>query len=89
MLWIYLLGVLTITIIFLVLYLNNEKKHTMELKKIELIEAQMKKKKDDLINKRLKTIPCPVSNLNQPRNCYFDSNYTCSWNNETERCEKK
>ena len=89
MLWLYLLGIFIITILIIIMYIRSEKLHNLELKKINGIENKIKIKQQLLKQKRDKTIECPFKNLNDPRSCYFQSDYTCSWNEETERCEKK
>ena len=48
MIWIYLLGIFTITALILFLYFINLEKYSEELKKIEILEQKMKKKNDDL-----------------------------------------
>jgi hypothetical protein len=87
MLWLYLLGVFIISIVILFLYLNEEKKNSRELKRINIIEGRMKHKQEILAEERSKTTPCSVPNLYYPRSCYEESNHKCSWNEKTDRCD--
>lgn len=86
--WIYLLGVFIITIVVLAIFISQNKNHEEEIKKIELLEEKINKRKAELEQIRAKTIPCHHKNLTDPRSCYFKSNYSCSWNEEAERCDK-
>jgi len=87
-LWIYLGGTFIVTIIILVLYLGNERSHTAELDRIKLLEQKMKLKHENLMVIRAKTQPCRYKNLNDPRSCYMQSNFVCTWNEEAERCDQ-
>lgn len=84
----YLCGIFIITLIVLSIYLVRQQYHDEELKRISIIENNMKKKKDELEEKRSKTMPCNRKNLIDPRSCYLKSDYSCSWNEETERCDQ-
>lgn len=88
MIWIYISGIIIITIVVFIFYYISLEKHNKEIKKIETLEQKINNKKKDLEEKRSKTTECPTKNLNDPRSCYFKSNYSCSWNEDTERCEK-
>jgi len=71
------------------MYYFQEKDHQLELNKIKFIEDMNNKKMRDLEILRAKTTPCPLQNLDNPRECYFKSDYKCSWNTDTERCERR
>lgn len=86
--WIYLFGVFIITIAVLLVFISRNKNHEDEIKKIEIIEEKINKKKLELEQNRIKTTPCKYKGLNDPRSCYFKSNYSCTWNEEAERCDK-
>lgn len=88
-LWLYLLGVFIISIVILAIYLNNEKFHDEELKRIQIIEDKIKKRKMELETIRKKTQPCKYKDLNDPRSCYFKSDYSCMWNEEADRCDSR
>jgi len=85
--WIYLLGVFIITTIVLFIYISNNKNYEAEMKKIEILEEKLNKRKAHLEQIRAKTTPCKYPGLNDPRSCYLKSNYSCSWNEEGERCD--
>lgn len=81
MLWIYITGVFIITLIMLMIYLYNSKRHEEELNRITVIEKQMAEASAN-------TKPCSINNLYDPRSCYTKSNYTCSWNEKAARCDQ-
>jgi hypothetical protein len=82
---IYFFGIILITLIVIILYIMNDLDHKYELDKIKLLEDKYK----ELERVRKLTIPCDVPNLNDPKSCYFKSNYTCSWNENAQRCDIK
>jgi hypothetical protein len=86
---IYILTVLIITFFALYIYINQEYEHQQELDKIERLEVEYEAKRKLLEEIRAKTIACPISGLNTPRDCYFGSNYACSWNEKAVRCDKR
>jgi hypothetical protein len=86
---VYFAGILVITIIVLFLYIKKEREHHKELDKIRRLEKQIKKEKYRLTNIRKQTKPCPVRGFTDPRNCYVQSNYRCSWNEQADRCDRK
>lgn len=86
---IFMYGVIIITAIFLIVYCVNEKDHQKELERIKIYEETIQREQEDLEKQRARTIPCHVTGLDNPRDCYFKSDYSCSWNNTTKRCEKK
>ena len=63
--------------------------HKLEIIKIEKLESKYNERRKRLEEERSKTIICPMSNLKNPRDCYFKSGYKCSWNERTARCDKK
>ncbi|CAH6421475.1 Hypothetical protein KVN_LOCUS287 [uncultured virus] len=71
------------------MWLYGESEHQKEMDKINKLESLNKEKNDKLNALRLKTTPCHFKDLICPRSCYFDSNFECSWNTATDRCEKK
>lgn len=85
----YIIGIVVITVAVLYLYIKREKEHTKEINKIKIIEEKIEEKNDKLYDIRTRTISCPVPNLNDPRSCYYDSGYKCTWNEEAERCDQK
>lgn len=84
---IYFIGILGVTAIICILYIIQEKNHQSELDKIHRLEKEYEIKQERLKKIRMRTTPCPISNLNDPRSCYFQSNYKCSWNEQAERCD--
>lgn len=76
-----------ITILLLYIYYVQENNHRYQLAKIRALEYKYEKKNRELDSLRSRTQSCPVPNLNNPRACYFGSNYSCSWNDLIGRCD--
>lgn len=86
---IYILCVLVITVVVLVYYYVLEADHKHELEKVNKLESQHKRAQHDLEVARSRTTPCTSGNFTDPRSCYVDSGYACSWNDLTKRCDQK
>jgi uncharacterized protein YneF (UPF0154 family) len=86
---IYIFCIIAITIGVIIYYYVKSAEHKKELEKIARVEAQMAQQELELEKLRSQTIVCPVGTFLTPRSCYEDSNYTCSWNEVTKRCEQK
>ena len=86
---IYIIGIIIITLAVLYLYINRKKEHNKELDRIKRIEERLEEKKNELNEIRSRTTACSVPNLDDPRSCYFESGYRCTWNEEAERCDQK
>jgi len=52
---------------------------SQELDRINTIEFSLKEA-------RKKTIPCPIKNLKNPRDCFEKSRHKCSWDESAWRC---
>lgn len=76
-----------ITITILYIYYQQECQHKYQLAKIKALEYKYEMKNKELDVLRSRTQSCPVPNLNDPRSCYFGSNYICSWNDLIGRCD--
>lgn len=85
----YFVGIILITALILIIYVINERDYNKELDKIKRLEEQENRRVAKLNEIRSKTIECPIKELRSPRACYFDSNYSCTWNEEAERCDMK
>ncbi len=85
----YFIGLIIITILVIYFYMVNERDHRIEIEKIERMERMQMERDRDLILIRAKTTPCPTVGLDNPRACYVDSGYKCTWNDMAERCDKK
>lgn len=86
---IYILGVIFVTFIIIILYIRSTISHNEELDKIKMLEHKRKLELDNLEIIRSRTQPCPYFTYNNPRSCYYDSKYRCSWNEQAKRCDKK
>ena len=86
---IYFIGIISITLIVLYLYILSEHEHKKELEKIKQLEIKLDEEQKQLELIRSKTTPCSISDLNDPKSCYHNSNYTCTWNYEAKRCDMK
>lgn len=80
---IYIGCIAVITVILLVLYFINNRSYQYELEKISILEGKYK----ELEKIRSRTTPCDIKGFNDPRSCYFGSNYRCSWNENAQRCD--
>jgi hypothetical protein len=85
----YIMGLIIISVWVLYLYITNEQDHRKELEKIEYLEKKRALKERELEMIRSQTKECPIAGLDSPRKCYFDSGYTCTWNDAANRCDKK
>lgn len=86
---IYIFCIIAITIGVIIYYYVQSEKHKKELKKIQAIETKIAQQEAELNMLRAQTKVCPAGNFITPRSCYEDSNYLCSWNELTQRCEDK
>ena len=48
----------------------------------------LKKRKDFVNRNRFNSMPCPIQGLNNPRDCYVNSGYTCKWSETADRCNE-
>lgn len=81
--------VLIITVISLIYYYLQEEDHMKELEKINKMEMENRKELEQIAYFRSKSVPCSAGNFTDPRSCYIDSDYTCTWNSLAKRCDKK
>ena len=84
----------TITIIILILvavfiFIKQYSDYEYQIEKINNLEKKRENKDKKIEYYRDKTKPCHIENLNNPRSCYFNSNYKCSWSEKANRCNKK
>jgi hypothetical protein len=83
----FVILVVIITLIILYVYYTQESLHQYQLAKIKSLEYKYEQKTKELDSLRASSEVCPVPNLNDPRSCYFGSNYQCSWNEHIGRCD--
>lgn len=86
---IYLFTMLVVTVGFLIYYYLQEDNHKKELEKINRMEIANRKEQQQMAYIRSQTVPCVSGTFNDPRSCYVDSGYTCSWNEIAKRCDQK
>jgi hypothetical protein len=85
---VYIFCLIVITVGVLIYYYTQQMKHLKELEKIAALEIKQAKADQALEVLRSQTTPCPSATIyKDPRTCYTESNYTCSWNDATQRCE--
>ena len=84
---IYILGIVIITLIVVLYYYNQESKYKRELQRIASLEDQMKQEEAKINSLKSLSQPCSIPNLNDPRSCFVNSNYTCTWNTAINRCD--
>ena len=86
---VYLIGIAIITVIIVISCVANERDYNKEIDKIRMLEEKRRKQEFDIEQKRKLTTPCPTPNLTNPKSCYLDSDYMCSWNELANRCDQK
>lgn len=86
---IYILCLLAITVLVLVYYYMLESEHKKELEKINRLEIENKREQQQLEMIRSETVPCQAGSFMDPRSCYYNSGYTCTWNELAKRCDQK
>lgn len=67
----------------------SESEYQHELEKINKLEDKYTLEKGQLDFIRSQTKTCQVGDFKNPRSCYFDSGYQCSWNDLAKRCDQK
>lgn len=83
----YVTIIIILTIIFIFVYYCQENHHQYQIEKIKTLESIYKQKEKELNALKLQSKSCIVQGLNDPRSCYFGSNYQCSWNDSIGRCD--
>ena len=78
---------ISVTIIIIYMYYLQENHHKYQLAKIKSLEYKYEVKNKELMTLSLQSQKCNVPNLNDPRSCYFGSNYNCTWNDLIGRCD--
>ena len=86
---IYILVIIIVTAVIIMYYYIQEVNHQKEIDKINRIESINKRENGRLDEIRAKTTPCQVGDFDNPRSCYFESGYACSWNDQAKRCDSK
>lgn len=81
--------VLIITIGVVVYYYILDADHKKESDKIAKMEANHNRELQQLEAIRAQTTPCQAGTYTDPRSCYNDSGFTCSWNEMAKRCDQK
>lgn len=79
--------IVIITVIILYVYYSQESQHQYQLAKIKALEYKYELKSRELEAFKAKTQRCSIPSLNDPRSCYFGSNYQCTWNDSIGRCD--
>jgi hypothetical protein len=82
-----LLFIFVICIFYFYIYIRRYEDHKLELDKIKRIEEETILKEEELSALKTKTFPCET-NYTDPRSCYIDSGYSCTWNEEINRCDQ-
>jgi hypothetical protein len=85
---IYFAIILILTLVAIYIYITNEQGYSKELQKIEILENNYQIKQKELTRLRSQTTPCHIDQLITPKTCFYSSNFECTWNENTDRCEK-
>lgn len=86
---IYIIAIISVTVLIFVLYMRSVVSHNAEVDKILRYEKVIADKEKALEMKRYRTKKCPYTTDQNPRSCYFDSNYKCTWDEDAEQCVSK
>jgi len=86
---IYILAIIIITVAVVIYYYCQEADHKREIDKIDRLEKKQYERQRELEMIRAQTMACPVGNFSNPKSCYFDSGYACTWNELANRCDAK
>lgn len=87
LIYIVCMFIITFGVVFYYYVLDAE--HRRELDKINKMEALHNKELQQLETLRSQTVPCQIGNFTDPRSCYIDSGFECSWNELAKRCDQK
>ena len=85
---IYIGLIIIITLWTIYLYIDIDQDYKNEIIRINNIESKKRKKRDFINHHRLNSTPCVYTNLNNPRDCYINSNYKCKWSELSDRCNQ-
>jgi len=85
----YIFSLIIITIIILIYYFMQDADYQREMIKINKIERRDNLAKQELELIRSQTVPCLVGDFQNPRSCFIDSGYSCSWNERAKRCDAR
>ena len=85
--YIYAISIIVVIIIFITFYYYKRNIHNEQLRKIDILESLEKKRDEALEKERAKTVPCSTPDLMTPRDCYYGSDFKCSWNINIKRCD--
>ncbi len=84
--YLYFSILISILIYGLYVYIDNLERHQAELKRIDILERKINQKNYQITQARMNSNPCPIPDLNTPKECYIDSHQECKWSVEAERC---
>ena len=85
---IYLITIIVLIIIAIYIFIQKYAVHQDQIDKINKLEHLNKEKQKIISYHRSITTPCQTPNLINPRDCYFGSNFKCSWNEKAHRCNE-
>ena len=86
---IFIIKILIIILLAIYIFIKNHSDYEYQLDKINKIESLNNKIKNKIKYYRETTEPCNITGLETPRDCYFNSNFKCSWDELADRCNLK
>ncbi|VVU94802.1 hypothetical protein CPAV1605_527 [seawater metagenome] len=86
---IYIITIIILALLAVTIFMKKYSDYKYQIEKINMLEEKENNKKDKLRYYRSVTKACDIKGLKNPRNCYFGSNYKCSWNEQANRCNIK
>jgi amino acid permease len=81
---IYFVIMIVIILFAMYYYYNRQIIYANEMKKIEELEKEY----EHIEKLKKETKECKITNLTDPRSCFVNSNYNCSWNKVINRCDE-
>ena len=86
---IYIITIVILVLMAISIFIKKYSDYQYQLNKINNLEDKRKNKEDKIRHYRSITKSCNTKGLNNPKSCYFGSNYKCSWDESANRCNLK
>lgn len=80
--------IILLTLWTVYIYYENDNQHNIEMDRIRRIEDRVKKVNKSVNYYRMNTKECLIPGLINPRQCYLESNKTCTWHVGAKRCNQ-
>jgi len=81
--------IIIIILIIIYLYLSNNESYEYDLIVAKSLETKRNNRIKQILNARKDTTECPIKGLNTPEKCLTQSEYSCKWSIDADRCNQK